>query len=122
MAKQEFDNTNRASVWVNEGFLENDSQPALRIKMNVDGEDKELSLFINDRHDDAGDLQEILAELIEIIVEGESKSPVFTGKVQEPFAKRKAAGGGESGGRRGGRKSRGGRKPAAEQTDSGDTW
>lgn len=126
MAKREFDPTNRASAWINEGFLENDSQPVVRIKMNVDGEDKELSLFLNERHDAHGDLVELLQELAEIVVDTESSSPILTGKVDIPYAQRKAQG--EGGGkRRGSRRTSGGgtrgSKPkGGEQTDDGDTW
>lgn len=125
MANREFDPTNRASAWINEGFLENDSQPVVRIKMNVDGEDKELSLFLNDRHDAHADLVDLLAELVEIVVDTESSSPVFSGKVQEPYAKRK---GGDQGGKRrssrrtSGGGTRGSKPKGGEQTDDGDTW
>jgi hypothetical protein len=121
--KKEFDPTNRASTWVNENYLENDSQPVLRIKMNVDGEDKELSLFLNDRHDAFDEAAEILAELIEVVAESESRSPIFTGKVQLPYAQRKESG---SGGRRKAksrsRTSKSEEAEAEEQTEDSDNW
>ena len=84
---KEYDNTNTAAVWSNPGALDNESAPVLRVKLNVDGVDKEVGLYLNENHPDYHDLNDLVTELLEVIQESESSSPLFRGKVKEPYRK-----------------------------------
>jgi hypothetical protein len=53
----------------------------------VDGVDKEVGLYLNEHHPDYHDLNDLVIELLEVIQESESSSPLFRGKVKEPYRK-----------------------------------
>lgn len=105
MSDKQYDNTNTAAVWANPSSLENETAPVFRVKLNVDGVDKEIGLYISDSHPA---YQEILEAVMDIVdIASESKVPVFRGKVREPYRKQEESSrGGRSSRRGGGAKSR----------------
>lgn len=113
---KEYDNTNTASVWANPGALENEQAPVLRVKLNVDGVDKEVGLYLNENHDDYRDLNDLIIELLEIIQESSSSSPIFRGKVKEPYRKAE----GKTSKRGKGRRDKAGSGSPVAAADSGD--
>jgi hypothetical protein len=100
MSDKQYDNTNTAAVWANPSSLDNESAPVLRIKMNVDGVDKEIGLYLNESHQA---YQEILEAVMDIVdISAESKAPVFRGKVRQPYRKQEESSRGGRSSRRGG--------------------
>lgn len=99
MAKQ-YDNTNKASLWTNEGHLDNDNQPVLRGTVNVEGTDYKISLWPNVYFSDDDEVNEeisgLLAEIIELVSEDGGNAPVLRGSVESAD---------ESGGRKKSRRS-----------------
>lgn len=85
--KKAFDPTNTASIWANPKQLDNEKQPVFRGMLNVDGEDKKVSLWLNGFFTDDADLQAdieaVVAELLELVDEAGSNSPILRGKIED---------------------------------------
>jgi len=107
----QYDNTNTAALWGNPTSLENEKSPIFRMKLNVDGHDKEIGLYLNDSHPEAQTLLEAFMDIVDIATQSESNSPILRGKVQEPYRKKE-----EGDGNRGGRASRRGGTPKSSSS------
>ena len=82
---------NTISLWGNAGSLENDNQPIFRGTINVDGVNKDVSLWLSNFFtDDAeiiAELQGCFEDILAIVKEVGRTSPVLTGKIKEPYNK-----------------------------------
>jgi len=89
MTNPKFDNT--ISLWGNAGSLESGKQPIFRGTVNVDGVDKDVSLWLSNFFtDDAeiiAELQGCFDDILAIVKEVGRTSPVLTGKIKETYNK-----------------------------------
>ena len=89
MTNSKFYNT--ASLWGNTGSLEHGNQPIFRGTVNVDGVDKDVSLWLSNFFtDDAeiiAELQGCFDDILAIVEEVGGTSPLLTGKINEPYKK-----------------------------------
>lgn len=127
MSKQQYDNTNTASFWANAGALENEKQPIFRGTLDVDGTPKKVSLWLNSFYsqDDADndDIRDLVEELLGLLQDIGSRSPILKGKIEDVDATAVRDGRKSSGRRE--RKSRDRNVPSASREDEdgvGDAW
>lgn len=89
MTSSKFDNT--ISLWGNAASLKGGKQPIFRGTVNVDGVNKDVSLWLSNFFtDDAeiiAELQGCFDDILAIVEEVGGTSPLLTGKIKEPYKK-----------------------------------
>ena len=89
MTNSKFYNT--ASLWGNTGSLEHGKQPIFRGTVNVDGVNKDVSLWLSNFFTDDAEiiteLQDCFEDILAIVEEVGGTSPLLTGKINEPYKK-----------------------------------